>query len=150
MTDRYAVIGNPVAHSKSPFIHAEFARQTAQDLVYDRILAPLDRFALTVEDFRAEGGIGHNVTLPFKLEAFRFANEFSARAQEAQAVNTLKFEGSAVYGDNTDGVGLVRDIRLNLGFRIEGRDVLVMGAGGADWLERSEGDVPSGSLVIRP
>ena len=131
MTDRYAVIGNPVAHSKSPFIHAEFARQTAQDLVYERILAPLDRFASAVEDFRAEGGIGLNVTLPFKLEAFRLASECSARAQEAQAVNTLKFEGSAVYGDNTDGVGLVRDIQLNLGFHIEGRDVLVMGAGGA-------------------
>ncbi|HXX12464.1 MAG TPA: shikimate dehydrogenase [Burkholderiales bacterium] len=131
MTDRYAVIGNPVAHSKSPFIHAEFARQTAQDLVYERILAPLDRFASAVEDFRAEGGIGLNVTLPFKLEAFRLANECSARAQEAQAVNTLKFEGSAAYGDNTDGVGLVRDIQLNLGFHIEGRDVLVMGAGGA-------------------
>jgi len=131
VTDRYAVIGNPVAHSKSPFIHAEFARQTAQDLVYERILAPLDRFASAVEDFRAEGGIGLNVTLPFKLEAFRLANECSARAQEAQAVNTLKFEGSAAYGDNTDGVGLVRDIQLNLGFHIEGRDVLVMGAGGA-------------------
>jgi len=131
VTDRYAVIGNPVAHSKSPFIHAEFARQTAQDLVYERILAPLDRFASAVQDFRAEGGIGLNVTLPFKLEAFRLANECSARAQEAQAVNTLKFEGSAAYGDNTDGVGLVRDIQLNLGFHIEGRDVLVMGAGGA-------------------
>ena len=131
MTDRYAVIGNPVAHSKSPFIHAEFARQTAQDLVYERILAPLDRFASAVEDFRAEGGMGLNVTLPFKLEAFRLAAECSARAQEAQAVNTLKFEGSAAYGDNTDGVGLVRDIRVNLGFHIEGRDVLVMGAGGA-------------------
>ena len=131
MTDRYAVIGNPVAHSKSPFIHGEFARQTAQDLAYERILAPLDRFASAVEDFRAEGGSGLNVTLPFKLEAFRLANECSARAQEAQAVNTLKFEGGAVYGDNTDGVGLVRDIQLNLGLRIEGRDVLVMGAGGA-------------------
>jgi len=131
VTDRYAVIGNPVAHSKSPFIHAEFARQTAQDLVYERVLAPLDRFASTVEDFHAEGGVGLNVTLPFKLEAFQLANECSARAQEAQAVNTLKFEGSTVYGDNTDGVGLVRDIQLNLGFRIEGRHVLLMGAGGA-------------------
>jgi len=131
VTDRYAVIGNPVAHSKSPFIHAEFARQTAQDIVYERILAPLNCFPATVEDFRAEGGFGLNVTLPFKLEAFRLSNECSARAQDAQAVNTLKFEGSAVYGDNTDGVGLVRDIQLNLGFSIEGCDVLVMGAGGA-------------------
>ncbi|HTS55715.1 MAG TPA: shikimate dehydrogenase [Burkholderiales bacterium] len=131
MTDRYAVIGNPVAHSQSPFIHAEFARQTGQDLVYERILAPLDRFSATVQDFRAEGGHGLNVTLPFKLEAFRLANELGVRAQEAEAVNTLKFEGATVYGDNTDGTGLVRDIQDNLGFRIEGRDVLVMGAGGA-------------------
>jgi len=131
VTDRYAVIGNPVAHSKSPFIHAEFARQTAQDVVYERILASQDRFAAAVQQFRAEGGMGLNVTLPFKLEAFRLADECSQRAQEAQAVNTLKFEGGVVYGDNTDGVGLVRDLQLNLGVRIEGRDVLVMGAGGA-------------------
>jgi shikimate dehydrogenase len=129
--DRYAVIGNPVAHSKSPFIHAEFARQTGQDLVYERVLAPLDRFATTVESFRAEGGAGLNVTLPFKLEAFRLANDLGARARDAEAVNTLKFEGATIYGDNTDGIGLVRDIQSNLSFQIEGRDVLVMGAGGA-------------------
>ncbi len=131
MTDRYAVIGNPVAHSKSPFIHAEFARQTGQDLVYERILAPLDGFRAAVANFRAEGGKGLNVTLPFKLEAFQIANERGPRAQDAAAVNTLKFEGATVYGDNTDGVGLVRDIQTNLGFSIEGRDVLLMGAGGA-------------------
>ena len=131
MTDRYAVIGNPVAHSKSPFIHAEFARQTGQDLVYERILAPLDGFAAAVQDFRAAGGSGLNVTLPFKLEAFRLANQRGARAQDAEAVNTLKFEGATIYGDNTDGVGLVRDIQANLGYQIEGRDVLMMGAGGA-------------------
>jgi shikimate dehydrogenase len=129
--DRYAVIGNPVAHSKSPFIHAEFAGQTGQDLVYERILAPLDGFTAAVETFRAEGGLGLNVTLPFKLEAFELAQERSPRARDAQAVNTLKFEGGTIYGDNTDGVGLVRDIQVNLNFQIEGRDVLVMGAGGA-------------------
>jgi shikimate dehydrogenase len=131
VSDRYAVIGNPVAHSKSPFIHAAFAEQTGQDLVYERILAPLGGFAQTVETFRAEGGFGLNVTLPFKLEAFALAQEKAARARDAQAVNTLKFEGATIYGDNTDGVGLVRDIQANLNFPIEGRDVLVMGAGGA-------------------
>jgi len=131
VSDRYAVIGNPVAHSKSPFIHTEFARQTDQDVVYDRILAPLNGFAPSVEAFRAEGGLGLNVTLPFKLQAYALAQEKSARACDSQAVNTLKLEGATIYGDNTDGVGLVRDIQINLNFPIEGRDVLVMGAGGA-------------------
>jgi shikimate dehydrogenase len=131
VSDRYGVIGNPVAHSQSPVIHAEFARQTGQDLVYERILAPLDGFAAAVDTFRSVGGLGLNVTLPFKLEAFTLARECGARARDAQAVNTLKFEGANVYGDNTDGVGLVRDIEANLGFPIAGRDVLVMGAGGA-------------------
>ena len=131
MTDRYAVIGNPVAHSKSPFIHAEFAGQTDQDLVYERVLAPLDGFAAAVDTFRTEGGLGLNVTLPFKLEAFALAQERGSRAWDAQAVNTLKFEGATIYGDNTDGIGLVRDIQANLAFPIVGRDVLLMGAGGA-------------------
>jgi shikimate dehydrogenase len=131
VTDRYAVIGNPVAHSKSPLIHAEFAEQTGQDLVYERVLAPVNGFAAAVLNFRAEGGLGLNVTLPFKLEAFALAEERSARALDAQAVNTLKFEGTAIYGDNTDGIGLVRDIQANLAFPIEGRNVLLMGAGGA-------------------
>ena len=131
MTDRYAVIGNPVAHSKSPFIHTEFAGQTGQDLVYELILAPVNGFATAVENFRAQRGFGLNVTLPFKLEAFALAQERSARALDAQAVNTLKFEGATIYGDNTDGIGLVRDIQTNLAFPIEGRDVLLMGAGGA-------------------
>jgi len=131
VTDRYAVIGNPVAHSKSPFIHAEFARQTGQDLVYERILAPLDGFEAAVNDFRAEGGKGLNVTVPFKLEAFQIADERGVRAEEAQAVNTLKFEGATIYGDNTDGIGLARDIQANLGYHLVGRDILLMGAGGA-------------------
>ncbi len=131
MTDRYAVVGNPVAHSKSPFIHSEFARQTGQDVKYERLLAPLEGFRATVENFRAEGGKGLNVTLPFKLEAFELTHERSERADDAQAVNTLKFDASTLYGDNTDGVGLLRDIEQNLRFPMQGRRILLMGAGGA-------------------
>lgn len=131
MSDLYAVVGNPVAHSRSPMIHAAFARQTRQDLRYEALLAPLAGFAQTVEAFRSRGGQGCNVTLPFKLEAFRLATESSPRARTAQAVNTLKFDGTAIFGDNTDGVGLIRDIRENLGCPIEGKRVLLMGAGGA-------------------
>jgi len=131
MTDRYAVVGNPVAHSKSPLIHAQFARQTGQDLEYGRLLAPLDGFRTTVESFRREGGRGLNVTLPFKLEAFALAQQRSPRALDAGAVNTLKFESDAVVGDNTDGVGLVRDLEGNLDVGIAGKRVLLMGAGGA-------------------
>ncbi len=132
MADRYAVIGNPVTHSKSPWIHAEFARQTGQDIEYTRLEAPLDGFARTVGDFRAAGGRGVNVTLPFKEQAFLYCgNAVSERARAAGVVNTLIFEGSSVRGDNTDGVGLLRDITVNLGRAIAGRRVLLMGAGGA-------------------
>ena len=131
MTDRYAVVGNPVAHSKSPLIHAAFARQTGQDIAYDRLLAPLDGFRDAVLEFRRAGGKGLNVTVPFKLEAFALADARTARAQDAEAVNTLKFEADAILGDNTDGVGLMRDIETNLGFPVAGRRILLMGAGGA-------------------
>jgi shikimate dehydrogenase len=131
MTDRYAVVGNPVAHSKSPLIHAEFARQTGQDIDYGRLLAPLDGFGATVEAFRSGGGRGLNVTVPFKLEAFALAGQHSERALDAAAVNTLKFEAGGIFGDNTDGAGLVRDLERNLGIAIAGKRVLLMGAGGA-------------------
>ena len=131
MTDRYAVIGNPIAHSKSPEIHAAFARQTGQDMSYERLLAPLDGFAATTMRFAREGGRGANVTVPFKLEAFALARERSARAEHAGACNTLAWRGTHWYGDNTDGVGLVRDLTVNLGVELAGRDVLVLGAGGA-------------------
>jgi len=131
MTDHYAVVGNPVAHSLSPAIHAGFARQTGQDLDYITLLAPLAGFAACVADFRARGGKGVNVTLPFKLEAYQMATRLSVRAEQAQAVNTLKFDSGAIFGDNTDGAGLVRDIETNLGFALAGRQVLLMGAGGA-------------------
>jgi shikimate dehydrogenase len=131
MPDQYAVVGNPVAHSKSPQIHAEFARQTGQDLAYERLLAPADGFVDTANAFRARGARGLNVTLPFKGEAFRFATLLSERARAAQAVNTLKFEGTTIFGDNTDGAGLVNDLTRNLGCAIAGRRVLLLGAGGA-------------------
>jgi shikimate dehydrogenase len=131
MPDQYAVIGNPVAHSKSPQIHAEFARQGGQEIVYERLLAPTNAFMEIASAFRARGGRGLNVTLPFKGEAFRFASLLSDRARAAQAVNTLKFDGDAIFGDNTDGAGLVHDLARNLGCAVAGRRVLLLGAGGA-------------------
>lgn len=129
--DRYAVIGNPVAHSKSPLIHADFAQQTEQQLSYEALLAPIDGFAATVADFRAAGGRGANVTLPFKLEAFALAERHSARALAAGAVNTLVFHDDHIFGDNTDGAGLVHDLSINLGLRLDGSRILLLGAGGA-------------------
>lgn len=131
MTDRYAVVGNPIAHSKSPLIHAEFARQTGQELSYNTLLAPLDGFAGAAQEFHAAGGKGLNVTVPFKQEAWQLATRLTQRAQLAQAVNTLKFEDGDILGDNTDGAGLVRDITVNLGFDIRAKKILLMGAGGA-------------------
>jgi shikimate dehydrogenase len=131
MTDHYAVIGNPIAHSKSPQIHAQFAQQTGQRMDYQRLLAPLDGFADTVHRFIDSGGRGANVTVPFKLEAYALAEQRSERAQAAGAVNTLLLEAGRITGDNTDGVGLVRDISLNAGVMIKGKRVLLIGAGGA-------------------
>ncbi len=129
--DRYAVIGHPVEHSQSPFIHAEFARETGQHLTYERLLAPLDAFAATVHAFIGDGARGANVTVPFKLEAHALADRLTARAQAAGAVNSLVFDAEGITGDNTDGVGLVRDIEGPLGVALEGRRVLLLGAGGA-------------------
>lgn len=131
MPDHYAVFGNPISHSKSPLIHAAFARQTAANMQYEALLAPVHEFAAAVDAFRASGGVGANVTVPFKQEAYRYATELTARARFAQAVNTFKFDGEKVLGDNTDGAGLVHDIQHNLGFIISGKQVLLLGAGGA-------------------
>jgi shikimate dehydrogenase len=133
MTDRYAVFGNPIAHSKSPRIHALFARQTGQDMSYEALLAPLDGFAAAAHAFAAAGGRGANVTVPFKEEAFRMATQLTPRAAAAGAVNTLVFvdNGTAITGDNTDGAGLVRDLKSSLGCDIAGKRVLLIGAGGA-------------------
>lgn len=133
MTDKYAVIGNPIAHSKSPEIHTMFAEQfkgmPAGDMVYqDRILVPLDGFAAAI----VKGYQGCNVTVPFKLEAWRLAASTSTvRAFDAKAVNTLTFKNGEVFGDNTDGVGLVRDIEQNLGIALKDKRILLIGAGGA-------------------
>ncbi|SFA79799.1 shikimate dehydrogenase [Collimonas sp. OK607] len=127
----YVVIGNPIAHSKSPDIHARFAAATGQDMEYARLLAPLDGFVATVREFVAQGGRGANVTVPFKLEAYALASKLTARAKAAGAVNTLKFDGDEILGDNTDGVGLVNDIVLNAGFDLAHKKILLLGAGGA-------------------
>jgi shikimate dehydrogenase len=131
VTDHYAVIGNPIAHSRSPAIHAAFAAQTGQDMVYTRLLAPLDGFEVVLNRFRAEGGRGVNVTVPFKETAWQLAEHISPRAQQAQAVNTLSFTERGVEADNTDGAGLVNDLSGNLGFALAGKRILLMGAGGA-------------------
>lgn len=131
MPDRYAVIGNPVAHSKSPDIHALFASQTGQDMEYGRLLAPLDGFDNTVRKFISEGGKGLNVTVPFKFDAFNLATELTPRAKMAGAVNTLVFKDGVIVGDNTDGAGLVADITLNAGISLLNSRILLLGAGGA-------------------
>jgi shikimate dehydrogenase len=131
MTDRYAVFGHPIAHSKSPHIHAIFARQTGQDMTYEAILSPLDGFAESLAAFVAAGGRGANVTVPFKEEAFRLAKRLSPRAQHAGAVNTLVFDAGRILGDNTDGAGLVADLTCNLRCELAGKRILLLGAGGA-------------------
>ncbi len=129
--DNYFVLGNPIAHSKSPLIHARFAALTGQMLAYEALLVPLDGFAASLAQLLSSGARGANVTVPFKFEAFQAAATQSARAQLAQAANTLMFEGGRVHADNTDGLGLVNDIQNNAGVALAGRDVLLMGAGGA-------------------
>ena len=131
MPDRYAVMGHPIAHSKSPFIHRRFAAETGESVAYDTLLVEPGGFRAAVERFRAEGGRGLNVTIPFKEEAFTFASRRSERADRAGAVNTLWFEGPEACGDNTDGIGLVRDLTRNLAVDVRDRSVLLLGAGGA-------------------
>ncbi len=129
--DRYAVIGNPIGHSKSPFIHARFAEQTGESIEYTHLLAPIDAFVLHVRAFVDAGGRGLNVTVPFKLEAHALATRLSPRAAAAGAVNTLRFEAGEIHGDNTDGFGLVRDIEVNLATPLKDARILLLGAGGA-------------------
>jgi len=125
------VIGHPVAHSRSPWIHTRFAELLGEALAYDRELAPLDGFAATVQRLRADGVAGCNVTVPFKFEAAALATRLTERARLACACNLLRFDGDAVVGDNTDGWGLVHDITAGAGFDLAGRDLLLVGAGGA-------------------
>ncbi len=129
---RYAVMGNPVAHSKSPVIHKQFAHQFGHDIEYTALWVDTDGFAEAVEQFRTEGGKGFNITVPFKLEAYRLADNLSDRAKLAGAVNTIRFEPDGkIFGDNTDGTGLVHDLTKNLNVLLRGKKILVLGAGGA-------------------
>lgn len=128
--DKYVVVGNPISHSKSPFIHTIFARQTGQAITYKTLEAPLDGFANTVSSFFANGGKGCNVTVPFKEDAYKMATILTERARLAGAVNTLKLLDDGILGDNTDGEGLVQDL-LNHQVQLGGAKILLLGAGGA-------------------
>lgn len=129
--EKYAVIGNPIEHSKSPLIHQAFARQFDKQIHYERLLSPLDGFEATLQRLCAEGYLGANVTVPFKFEAFNASATLSARASAAGAVNTLSFSGDSIAGDNTDGCGLVNDILTHHQTSLAGKKVLLLGAGGA-------------------
>ena len=129
--DSYCVFGHPIEHSKSPWIQTRFAELTGQKLQYEKNKVPLDAFSTTVHAFRNAGGKGCNVTLPFKTEAASLATQYSPRVALAQACNTLKFDGEHIYGENTDGIGLVTDLVRNAGFKLQGRRILLIGAGGA-------------------
>lgn len=131
MTDLYAVFGNPIAQSKSPDIHTAFAQSTGEDLRYEKRLAEVGEFIPAAKEFFALGGKGLNITAPFKLDAFSLAEELSERAENAGAVNTLLLKEGKVYGDTTDGFGLVYDITENLGWLLTNKKVLMLGAGGA-------------------
>lgn len=131
MTDLYAVFGNPINHSKSPHIHRHFAEQTGQDMTYTKQLVAPDEFAQAATEFFSKGGRGLNITMPFKLDAYRFAGHLTQRAQRAGAVNTLALRSDgSILGDNTDGIGMIHDMH-NLGWELRGKRVLVLGAGGA-------------------
>ena len=150
IVDQYAVMGNPIAHSKSPTIHRLFAQQTAQSINYAAILVELGAFAVTAKAFVSKGGKGCNVTVPFKQDAWAFVDIRSARAERAGAVNLIDFRADgSVYGDNTDGVGLVRDLKRNLGINLAGKSILLLGAGGAarGVLEPLLGEKPSRIVI---
>ena len=130
--DKYAVIGNPISHSKSPVIHNMFAESTCEQITYDKLFSEIEKFDATVSDFFQHGGKGMNVTVPFKLDAMTYADNLTERASLAEAVNTLILNAdSTVTGDNTDGAGIVRDITANLKVSLTGKRLLILGAGGA-------------------
>lgn len=148
--DRYVVFGNPISHSKSPAIHRVFAEQTGQQLAYTTELAPLDGFAECARAFFSTGGLGANVTVPFKEEAYRLCDQLTPRARRAGAVNTLSRLGDGgIHGDNTDGEGLVRDLTANAGITLAGKRILLLGAGGAarGVLEPLLGQAPAGVVI---
>ena len=128
---KYAVIGNPVHHSLSPIIHAKFAEQFGLSISYEKILSPIGNFAKDSIEFIDSGGLGFNITLPYKVNAYEFSNNHTSNAKAAGAVNTIKIENNEIIGDNTDGVGLINDFINNLQQSFEGKEVLIIGAGGA-------------------
>ena len=128
---RFAVFGNPINHSLSPMIHNEFANEFDIELSYEKILSPIGDFALTANEFIKDGGLGFNITVPFKLDAFNFCEELTSNARAAGAVNTIKVQNKVIYGENTDGNGLVNDLENNLGESLSGKEILIIGAGGA-------------------
>lgn len=131
MTDTYAVFGNPISHSQSPVIHRQFCEQTGEDMTYTKQLVAEGEFTKAANDFFAKGGLGLNITVPFKMDAYQYANELTPRARRAGAVNLLRMqEGGLIVGDNTDGIGMVNDM-LNLGWEFTNKRVLILGAGGA-------------------
>ncbi len=129
--DRYAVMGYPVAHSRSPVIHRLFAVQTGQNLQYELLEVEPKKLESAIKQFARTGGKGLNITLPHKSEVTRFVDDMSDRASTAGAINTLMFKGKEIYGDNTDGVGLIRDLTDNLEINLEGANILILGAGGS-------------------
>ena len=129
--DRYGVMGYPVSHSRSPIIHRLFAIQTGQDMQYELLQVTPEKLETAIRQFQRTGGKGLNITLPHKSEVTRLVDQMSERASTAGAINTLAFRGSEIYGDNTDGIGLLRDLGVNLGIALEGATILILGAGGA-------------------
>ena len=128
--DRYGVMGYPVSHSRSPVIHRMFAQQTGQDIQYELLRVAPEKLQEAVRQFQRTGGKGLNITVPHKRAVFRLVDQLSERASTAGAVNTLTFQDSEIFGDNTDGIGLLRDLVVNLGVNIEGSSILILGAGG--------------------
>ena len=129
--NKYGVIGNPIHHSLSPTIHTQFAKQFGFSMSYEKILAPLDGFSVAAKKFISSGALGFNITIPFKVEAYELVDEYTLIAKAAGAVNTIKMENDTLYGENTDGIGLVNDLCNNLQQSIGGKDILILGAGGA-------------------
>ncbi|MDH4071717.1 MAG: shikimate dehydrogenase [Gammaproteobacteria bacterium] len=131
MTDRYGVMGYPVSHSRSPVIHRLFAAQTGEDIQYELLQVPPNKLEAAIAQFGRTGGKGLNITVPHKTEVARIVDELSERARIAGAVNTVVFRDGSLYGDNTDGIGLIRDLTVNHGLTLKGRNILILGAGGA-------------------
>ena len=129
--NKYAVIGNPIHHSLSPIIHTQFAKQVGLSMSYEKILAPLDGFTAAAKNFVSSGALGFNITVPFKVEAYDLVDSYTLNAKTAGAVNTIKVENGSLYGENTDGIGLVNDLCNNLQQSIKGKEILIIGAGGA-------------------